>query len=73
MHNLHCPECGRRLVQRAGRYEVPARPHPVYVGEVGTLRCPERHPLPDREALYAHRDELGVPWQAPVREVAPPR
>jgi hypothetical protein len=73
VHNLHCPTCGRRLVQRAGRYAVPARRRPVYVGEVGTLACRSGHPLPDRESLYAHRDRIGVPWTAPVREVAPPR
>jgi len=71
-HNLHCPGCDTRLIERAGRFAVPGRPGPVHVGEVGTLRCRAGHPLPDREQLYAQRDERGRPRTAAVREVAPP-
>lgn len=73
VHNLHCPTCGSPLVERAGRYTVLDRPVPVYVGEVETLTCQEGCPLPDRRALYAYRDLLGVPASAPAREVEPPR
>jgi hypothetical protein len=72
VHNLHCPRCGTRLVQQAGRYDLPYRPAPVYVGEVETLTCRAGHALPDRNTLYAYRDRRGLPWQTPVREVAPP-
>jgi len=72
VHNLHCPECGSRLIERAGRYIVPGRPQPVHVGEVGTLRCPGGHSLPDRAQLYAHREAQGLPRSAEVWEVAPP-
>ena len=73
VHNLHCPTCDRRLVERAGRYRVAHRPAPVYVGEVETLTCRDGHLLPDRGELYAYRDDRGIPRQATVREVAPPR
>ncbi|MGY1824576.1 hypothetical protein [Geodermatophilus sp. SYSU D00079] len=73
VHNLHCPACGTRLVEMAGRYAVPRRRGPVYVGEVGTLTCRSGHALPDRAALYAYRDQRGLPPQTPVREVSPPR
>ncbi|WP_460682896.1 hypothetical protein [Modestobacter lapidis] len=72
VHNLHCPSCDTRLIERAGRFAVPGRPGPVHVGEVGTLCCRAGHPLPSREDLYAHRDAQGHPWTAPVLEVAPP-
>ncbi|MFQ1002727.1 hypothetical protein [Modestobacter sp. SSW1-42] len=71
-HNLYCPGCETRLIERAGRFAVPGRPRPVHVGEVGTLRCRAGHPLPSREELYAHRDEQGRPRTAAVWEVAPP-
>lgn len=73
VHNLHCPTCGSRLVEQAGRYVVPSRPAPVYVGEVATLTCANGHPLPGRRALYEYRDECGLPASAPVHEVRPPR
>lgn len=73
LHNLHCPTCDTRLVEQAGRYAVAHLPAPVYVGEVATLTCREGHPLPDREVLYAYRDERGIPASAPVHEVEPPR
>jgi hypothetical protein len=73
VHNLHCPTCDSRLVEQAGRYRVSDRPAPVYVGEVETLTCPDGHVLPDREALYDYRDRRGIPAQASVTEVAPPR
>ncbi len=72
LHNLHCPTCGARLVEQAGRYEVPERSRPVYVGEVGTLCCTAGHPVPPREELYDHRERRGLPRSAPVREVVPP-
>ncbi|MGY5883517.1 hypothetical protein [Modestobacter lacusdianchii] len=72
VHNLHCPECDSRLIERAGRCVVPGRRSPVHVGEVGTLRCPVGHPLPPREQLYAHREAQGRPRTAEVWEVAPP-
>jgi hypothetical protein len=59
-------------VQQAGRYDLPHRPAPVYVGEVETLTCRAGHALPDRRALYAYRERRGLPRQTPVREVAPP-
>jgi len=71
-HNLHCPECDTRLVEQAGRFEVPGRPAPVHVGEVGTLTCRAGHALPSRQALYAHREARGRPRTATVREVPPP-
>lgn len=72
LHNLYCPGCDTRLIERAGRFTVPDRPWPVHVGEVGTLRCRAGHRLPSREELYAHRDERGRPRTAAVREVVPP-
>jgi len=72
LHNLHCPRCDRRLVQQANRFFVPERAAHYYVGEVGTLVCPGRHPLPSREALYDYRAARGHPLHAPVSEVAPP-
>jgi hypothetical protein len=73
VHNLHCPTCDSRLVEQAGRYAVPDRPAPVYVGEVATLTCRRGHPLPERGELYRYRDLRGIPASAPVQEVAPPR
>lgn len=72
LHNLHCPECDTRLIERAGRFEVPGRPRPVLVGEVGTLCCRGGHPLPSRQQLYAHREARGHARTATVKEVAPP-
>lgn len=73
VHNLHCPFCDTPLVEQAGRFALPERPAPVYVGHVETLTCREGHPLPDRETLYAYRDERGLPpAPSPVREVQPP-
>jgi hypothetical protein len=72
VHNLHCPRCHSRLVERAGRCAVVHRPGPVYVGEVGTLRCPAGHPLPPRDELYDYRERRGLPWVVPVAEVPPP-
>ncbi|MGY1738272.1 hypothetical protein [Geodermatophilus sp. SYSU D00684] len=72
LRNLHRPQCGDRLVQRAGRHFHTALRAPVYVGEVDTLTCPTGHPLPDRQELYDHRDRLGFPAGAPVAEVVPP-
>jgi hypothetical protein len=72
LHNLHCPTCGRRLVQRARRCQVPGAAAPRYVGEVGTLTCQEGHPLPGRGALYAYRAQRRHPARATVREVAGP-
>ena len=71
-HNLHCPDCDTRLIERAGPFAVHGRPRPVHVGEVGTLRCRAEHPLPSREELYGHRDRRGRPRTAAVWEVAPP-
>jgi hypothetical protein len=72
-HNLHCPRCETRLIERAGRFEgVPGRRGPVHVGEVGTLSCRQGHLLPSREELYAHREQRGHPRTAAVREVLPP-
>jgi len=71
-HNLHCPQCDTRLVERAGRYHLPGRLVPVHVGEVGTLTCRAGHPLPSREELYANREDRGRPRTAAVREVPPP-
>jgi len=72
VHNLHCPACGTRLVERAGRYTVAGRREPVYVGEVSTLCCPGGHPLPDRAELYAQREAQDRPSTAEIWEVAPP-
>lgn len=72
LHNLHCPRCGVRLVQRAARCLVGERAAPVYVGKIGTLVCPGGHPLPCREALYAYREEHGHPPTAPVTETSSP-
>jgi hypothetical protein len=72
VHNLHCPTCDNRLVELAGRFAVREHPAPVYVGHVETLTCRDGHPLPDRESLYAYRDEQGLPPKAPIQEVAPP-
>lgn len=73
LHNLHCPSCGRRLVQRGRRCHVAHRPGPHYVGDVGTLTCAQGHPLPDRVALYDYRARHGHAASAAVREVPPPR
>lgn len=70
LHNLHCPSCDHRLLQRARRFFVPERAAHYYVGEVGTLVCPCGHSLPDRDALYAHRAERGHAQRAPVAEVS---
>ncbi|MGY1602311.1 hypothetical protein [Geodermatophilus sp. SYSU D00815] len=72
LHNLHCPRCDHRLVQRAGRHLHGVLGVPVYVGHVGTLVCPRGHALPDRERLYAYRAERGHAPSAPVSEVGPP-
>ena len=72
VHNLHCPTCDRRLVERAGRYRLAHRAAPVYVGEVETLTCRDGHVLPDRSALYDYRERRGIARQAAVTEVAPP-
>jgi hypothetical protein len=72
LHNLHCPRCDTRLVQQAGRFTVPERETPVYVGEVGTLACPAGHPLPERTLLYAYRARSGHATHAPASEVVPP-
>ena len=72
LHNLHCPRCDRRLVQRAARHFHTMLRRSVYVGEVGSLSCPDGHVLPDRRTLYAYRAERGHAPSAPVSEVAPP-
>jgi hypothetical protein len=72
LHNLHCPRCDARLVQRARRCFVPERAAHHYVGEVGTLRCPRGHRLPGRDTLYDYRAERGHPVCAPVAEVVAP-
>ena len=72
LHNLHCPTCDRRLVQRAGRHFHSVVGSPVYVGEVGTLSCPEGHPLPERQELYDYRSRRGHAAAASVAEVGPP-
>lgn len=72
LHNLHCPRCDRRLVQRAGRHFHSELRSPVYVGAVGTLHCPQRHRLPDRQDLYDYRAERGYAPAAPVSEIVPP-
>jgi hypothetical protein len=69
LHNLHCPTCDERLLQRARRFFVPERAAHYVVGEVGTLACPHRHPLPEREALYVYRAERGNAEDAPVAAV----
>jgi hypothetical protein len=71
LHNLHCPTCDRRLVQRARRCLVPGTAELRYVGEVGTLTCEKGHPLPGRAALYAYRAQRRHPVCASVREVGP--
>ena len=72
LHNLHCPRCDSRLVQRAGRRFHSELQTRVYVGEVGTLACPEGHTLPDRQELYDYRERQGYPAIAPVSEIGPP-
>lgn len=72
LHNLHCPSCDSRLVQLARRHFHSQLGSPVYVGEVGTLICPHRHPLPDREELYDYRARQGYATAAAVCEVVPP-
>jgi hypothetical protein len=72
LHNLHCPNCDRRLVQRAGRHFHTELHAPIYVGEVGTLSCPDGHPLPCRQQLYDYRAQRGHAPSAPVVEVLPP-
>ena len=71
VHNLHCPSCDSRLVQRAERRFHAERQIPVYVGEVGTLSCPDGHPLPDRQELYDYRAQQGHAPAAPVSAVVP--
>ena len=73
VHNLHCPTCDTRLVERGRRCALQHRARSVYVGEVGTLTCAYRHPLPDRVALYDYREEQGHPPVAPVAEVPAPQ
>ena len=72
LHNLHCPRCDNRLVQQAGRFFVEEKAALMYVGEVGTLTCPDGHRLPDRQTLYDYRSEQGHAPSAPVTEVVPP-
>jgi hypothetical protein len=72
LHNLHCPRCDRRLMQQASRFFVPERAVHYYVGEVGTLVCPDGHRLPEREALYEYRAARGYASCAPVSEVTRP-
>jgi hypothetical protein len=69
LHNLHCPQCDRRLMQRASRRFHTERRIPVYVGQVGTLRCPSGHGLLGIQALYDYRDMQGHPSTAPVSEI----
>ena len=72
LHNLHCPSCDRRLVQRGRLHFHSQLRSPVYVGDVGTLLCPQRHRLPDRRDLYDYRAQRGYAPAAPVSEIAPP-
>ena len=72
LHNLHCPSCDRRLIERATLHLPDGQRDPVVVGEVGTLQCPTGDPLPDRAFLYALRAVTGRPAVAAVREVPPP-
>jgi hypothetical protein len=72
LHNLHCPKCDSRLVQLAGRHFHSQLGSPVYVGQVGTLSCPQGHPLPDRRELYEYRARHGYAVAASVSEVVPP-
>jgi len=72
VHNLHCPRCDTRLLQRGGRFLVPERGAFMYVGEVGTLERRNGHPLPDGSVLYGYRDQRGYPRGAQVREVPDP-
>jgi hypothetical protein len=73
MHNLHCPTCNLRLIERAGRFEVlgevlgtpKAR---KYVGS-GEYVCPAGHQLPEADALYAYRDRQGHPPESSFNEV----
>lgn len=70
LHNLHCPSCDNRLVQRAAQhFHRGVRGH-VYVGVVGTLRCPDGHSLPGRAELYDYRAQRLGGSAAPVTEVA---
>lgn len=69
MHNLHCPTCDGRLIERAGRHDVMQRPDPVYIADAASGRCPEGHPLPHSDALYAYRDAQGHPAEAPFKEL----
>ena len=73
LHNLHCPRCDARLVQRAARVPLPGRQVHVYVGEVGTLACPAGHRLPARESLYDYRAWAGHAPRAAVTEVGAPQ
>jgi hypothetical protein len=72
LHNLHCPRCERRLVQRAGRHFHSRLQQPVYVGKANSLACPLGHRLPERQELYAYRAARGHAVTAPVSEVVPP-
>lgn len=72
-HNLHCPTCDARLIERAGRHDVMQRPDPVYVSDPTTLTCPAGHRLPEnQDELYEYRDSHGHQQEAPIREVPPP-
>jgi hypothetical protein len=72
VHNLHCPTCDARLVERGERFVVRERRTVMYVGDVGTQVCRNGHALPDRESLYSYRDAKGHPRSAPVSEVSAP-
>ncbi|UOX99734.1 hypothetical protein [Blastococcus sp. PRF04-17] len=71
LHNLHCPHCDSRLLQRAGRHFHSALGAQVYVGDVDSLACPDGHRLPGRDQLYDYRAQQGHAAVAPVSEVGP--
>jgi hypothetical protein len=73
MHNLHCPTCDDRLIERAGRFDVLGKSTPTYVGDGNRPPvCPNGHAQPPVEQLYVYRDEKGYPPEAPFSEVPPP-
>jgi hypothetical protein len=72
LHNLHCPNCDSRLIERAHRHFHSALGTDVYVGDVHTLSCPDGHLLPDRQQLYDYRAEQGHAPVAPVAELSLP-
>lgn len=76
MDNLHCPTCDTRLVETAGRFEVPSAVLGTagatkYVGR-GAVTCPAGHQLPNAEKLVRYRDQQGHPADAPFNEIAWP-